>query len=69
MKLKQDSWSDVYKIMIHYYYYYQQLYCWKNIGNFLENYHRNLPEKYEIFWQNFPAPHHYCTPLVQVSSG
>jgi len=49
LKLKQNSWSDVYKIMIHYYYYYQQLHCWENIGNFPENYHWKVSE---IFWKN-----------------
>jgi len=45
LNLKQECWSDVYKIMIHYFYLYQQLYCWKNIGHFPENYHQKYSAK------------------------
>jgi len=33
----------------YYYYYYQQLYCWKNIGNFPENFQRKSSK---IFLKN-----------------
>jgi len=49
LKLKQDSWSDVYKN-------YDKLLLSLSTIILLEKY-------WKFFWENFPAPHHYTVQL------